>query len=122
MSDLAYLAPHVELLQVDGIAVLKLSGEFDLHAVGGLEEAFDSVAARSRRVVVDLTEVQFFDSTALGLGLGLRRLLLSEGGRLALVIGGREALRVFQISGLDRIFTLAPTLEDALRLVSANGR
>jgi anti-sigma B factor antagonist len=72
-------------------------------------------------VVVDLSEVQFFDSTALALVLGLRRRLLSIGGRLALVVDGHEAVRVFEISGLDRIFVLARTLEEALRLVQGGG-
>jgi anti-sigma B factor antagonist len=111
------ITPRVDVRQVDDVEIVSLSGEFDLHAADALGEAFDTASARSRLVVVDLSEVRFFDSTALGLVVGLRRRLLSAGGRLALVIDGREALRVFQISGLDRIFCLTRSLEEAMALV-----
>ena len=112
------LAPRAERRQVDGVNVVSLSGEFDLHAADQLAEAFESAGASSRLVVVDLSDVRFFDSTALGLVLGLRRRLLSVGGRLALVIDGREAVRVFEISGLDRIFSLSRTVDEAVALVN----
>ena len=112
------ITPRVEERQVDGAVVVSLSGEFDLYAADELAVAFERTSANSRLVVVDLSEVQFFDSTALGLVLGLRRRLLNIGGRLALVIDGREALRVFEISGLDRIFSLSRTVDEAVALVS----
>jgi anti-sigma B factor antagonist len=121
VPNLDVITPRVELRELDGVEVVRLSGEFDLYAAEELEHAFDPLIARSRLVVVDLSEVQFFDSTALALVLGLRRRLLSIGGRLALVVDGHEAVRVFEISGLDRIFVLARTLEEALRLVQGGG-
>jgi anti-sigma B factor antagonist len=122
VHPLEAVTPRVVSRQVDGVDVVSLSGEFDLHAADELGEAFERASARSRLVVVDLSEVQFFDSTALGLVLGLRRRLLTTGGRLALVIDGREALRVFEISGLERIFSLARTVDEAIALVGGGGR
>jgi anti-sigma B factor antagonist len=121
VHPLEAITPRVESRQVDGVDVVSLSGEFDLSAAENLADAFERTSARSRLVVVDLSGVQFFDSTALGLVLGLRRRLLNIGGRLALVIDGREALRVFQISGLDRIFALSRTVDEAVALVKGNG-
>jgi anti-sigma B factor antagonist len=121
VHPLEAITPRVESRQVDGVDVVSLSGEFDLSAAESLADAFERTSARSRLVVVDLSGVQFFDSTALGLVLGLRRRLLNIGGRLALVIDGREALRVFQISGLDRIFALSRTVDEAVALVKGNG-
>jgi anti-sigma B factor antagonist len=112
------ITPRVDVRHVDAVEIISLGGEFDLHAADELGSAFETASARSRLVVVDLSEVRFFDSTALGLVLGLRRRLLSAGGRLALVIDGREALRVFEISGLDRIFCLTRSLDDAVALVN----
>jgi anti-sigma B factor antagonist len=112
------ITPRVDVRHVDAVEIISLGGEFDLHAADELGLAFDAASARSRLVVVDLSEVRFFDSTALGLVLGPRRRLLSAGGRLALVIDGREALRVFEISGLDRIFCLTRSLDDAVALVN----
>jgi anti-sigma B factor antagonist len=121
VHPLEAITPRVESRQVDGVDVVSLSGEFDLSAAENLADAFERTSARSRLVVVDLSGVQFFDSTALGLVLGLRRRLLNIGGRLALVFDGREALRVFQISGLDRIFALSRTVDEAVALVKGNG-
>jgi anti-sigma B factor antagonist len=115
------LLPSIESEHRDGVDIVRLSGEFDLSAADLLQQAFDGVDSRSRLVVVDLSEVRFFDSTALGLVVGLRRQLLSSGGRLALVVDGPEAVRVFQISGLDRIFSLTRSLDEAVALLSDSG-
>lgn len=113
-TDHRAVEPTVERDHRDGIEIVRLGGEIDLYAADRLAQALDTAARRSDLVVVDLLGVRFFDSTALGLLLQLRRRLLALGGNLVLVVDGREAQRVFKITGLDRVVTLVPTLDDAL--------
>lgn len=111
------LEPTVARSHRDGVEIVHLGGEIDLYAADVLSQALEAAARRSDLVVVDLLGVRFFDSTALGLVLQLRRRLLAVGGNLVLVVDGHEAQRVFRISGLDRIVTLVPTLDEALAAV-----
>ena len=113
------LQPRVEREHRDGVEIVHLAGEIDLYAADELAQALDAAARRSDLVVVDLLNVRFFDSTALGLVLQLRRRLLGGGGNLVLVVDDHEAQRVFRITGLDRVVTLLPTLEEALKAVRA---
>ena len=106
--------PTVERDQRDGVEIVRLAGEIDLYAADMLAQALDAASRRSDLVVVDLGGVRFFDSTALGLLLQLRRRLLAVGGNLVLVVDGRESQRVFRITGLDSVVTLVATLDEAL--------
>jgi len=91
--------------------VVAVAGELDLHTAAELESALDE-ADRNGRVVVDLTQVTFLDSTALGVLLRASR--RREHDPLDLVVDGSEVRRVFEITGLDRRFTFARSIEEAL--------
>jgi anti-anti-sigma factor len=86
-------------------AVIRLSGEFDLHNVNELAAVVDRLA-NAHAVVVDFTNVTFIDSTVLGCLVRLSRGLASRGG---LVIYGPtpNVRRAFSVSGLDRYFAIA---------------
>jgi anti-anti-sigma factor len=116
-SAVTDLQPRVERDSRGGVEIVRLGGEIDLYAAEGLSAALEEAAAASDLVVVDLLDVRFFDSTAVGLVLELRRRLLGVGGNLVLAVDGLETQRIFRITGLDRILTLAPTLDAALAAV-----
>jgi anti-sigma B factor antagonist len=119
--DRAAFAPRIELERRGDVEIVHLGGEIDLYAADSLAEALEAARQRSEFIVVDLTAVRFVDSSALGVILEHRRLLLGLGGGLVLVVDGAEAERIFHVTGLDRIFPLAHTLEEALEDVR-NGR
>jgi anti-sigma B factor antagonist len=66
------------------------------------------------RIVVDLSEVEFMDSTTLGVLIEARTRLANRKGFL-LAAPGLETRRALQISGLDRHFSVHDTVEDALK-------
>lgn len=115
---LASLVPSFELVSVDGVCVVEAAGEIDFYAGGELESALAEARAWSRSVVVDLSEVTFVDSTALGRLLAFDRQLASAGGSLALVLGGREVARALELTRLDRILQTAPSREEAVAVVA----
>ena len=94
--------------------VVRLTGELDLYNAQALRKALlECVERKPARLVVDLAEVTFIDSTALGALIEARSRLGSKDG-FVLATPGLEARRALEISGLDRHFEVRETLEDAL--------
>jgi anti-sigma B factor antagonist len=95
--------------------VLDLVGELDLYNAPALREALGAVLAeRPERVVLDLRDVTFLDSTVLGVLVEAGR-ELGDDGSLALVGVRPETRRALDVSGLLRRFRLHATVEEALR-------
>jgi anti-sigma B factor antagonist len=94
--------------------VVKLGGELDLYNAPQVRETLLKVCANSpERVVVDLSEVEFIDSTALGVLIEARRQLTNN--RAFLLAGpALETRRALEISGLDRHFTVHDSVSEAL--------
>jgi anti-sigma B factor antagonist len=94
--------------------VISLAGELDLYNAGKVREALvEACGGSPERVVVDLGEVEFMDSTALGVLIEARTRLTNR--RAFLLAGpGVETRRALQISGLDRHFTVHDTVSEAL--------
>jgi anti-sigma B factor antagonist len=65
-------------------------------------------------VVVDFTDTTFIDSTTLGVLVGGVKRLRANDGQLALVCSDRNITKIFEITGLDRVFAIYPTREAAL--------
>lgn len=99
----------------DGSFVLALAGDLDLHTAPALQEELAALVRRDARlVVVDLTAVEAIDSTAIGLLLGILRQQRERGAELLLVAADPRVLRPLRTLGLDRVFTIAPTLAEAV--------
>jgi anti-sigma B factor antagonist len=94
--------------------VVSLEGDIDLASAPTLKSALlELLHDGHRQFIVDLTKVGHLDSTGLGVLVGLRRRLADQG-RLAIAGSPRNALRVFQITGLDARFEMFSTLDGAL--------
>ena len=111
VSDLTVQSERLD----EGAHLITLAGELDLYSVDGFRAALDdALDDGAERVVVDLTHVDFIDSVALGvLANGMKR-LRSSGGGLGVVSGNPQIVRVFEITGLDRMLVLARSLDEAL--------
>jgi anti-sigma B factor antagonist len=100
--------------RVAGHLVLEVAGEIDVYTAPQLRERLISlVDGGERHVVVDLGRVEFLDSTGLGVLVGALKRLRGAGGELFLVCGQERLLKIFRITGLDRVFTLYPTVAAA---------
>jgi anti-sigma B factor antagonist len=106
--------PIREVVEQDGAVVVRLAGELDLYNAEVVRDALTEAAEREpERVVVDLGEVSFLDSTALGVLIEARGKLANRRSFL-LAAPGLEARRALEVSGLDRHFELHETVEGAL--------
>jgi anti-sigma B factor antagonist len=99
----------------NGTYVVTVSGELDLHTVGRLEQELEQATALGAdRVAIDLGAVTFMDSTALGAIVRAQRALRLGAGELALVSDDPRVVRLFAITGLDRVMRLRPSLLEAI--------
>lgn len=98
-----------------GAAVVKVSGEVDVATAPRLREQIVSlVADGEQRIVCDLQAVDFLDSTGLGVLVGALKRTRSHGGDLVLVCTQRSLLKVFEITGLTRVFELHDSVDAAV--------
>jgi anti-sigma B factor antagonist len=94
--------------------VLDVVGEVDVYSAPALRDRIAELLESSQpSLVVNLCDVSFLDSTGIGtLVAGLNR-AVQLGGTLSLVCDHDRILKLFRITGLDAVFTIHPTLEDA---------
>jgi anti-sigma B factor antagonist len=99
----------------DGAAVVvSLAGELDLYNAADVREALLAACAdEPQRLVVDLADVTFIDSTALGVLIEARSRLENKRA-FVLAAPGLETKRALEISGLDRHFTVHDSVASAL--------
>jgi anti-sigma B factor antagonist len=99
----------------DGTPVLSVAGEIDLLSCPELAQAVSrSITERGvDRLVLDLTETSFIDSSSLGVLIGAHRKLAQRGGGLVVVCPRGPMAKTFAITGLDGLFTMAGTVEQA---------
>ena len=106
--------PVLSIERQGGACVVRLAGELDLYNANGVRQAlFDACADRPERLVVDLGEVDFVDSTALGVLIEARTKLTNKRAFM-LAAPGLETRRALEISGLDRHFSVHDSVPAAL--------
>jgi anti-sigma B factor antagonist len=101
---------------VDGVRLLEVFGELDLASAPSLCTRLDAARAeRVRRIVVDLTGVDFCDSTGLRALMGASTELRHAGGRLAVALLPAGAVaRLFDVAGIRESLPTFDTQAEAL--------
>ena len=98
----------------DAGVVVRLAGELDLYNAEDVRGALlECCAEGPGRLVVDLSEVTFIDSTALGVLIEARS-RMTDRRAFMLASPGLETRRALEISGLDRHFNIHASVDDAL--------
>ena len=95
--------------------VVVLGGEVDLYTAPELkQELHRLVGEGATRIIVDMSETTFIDSTTLGVLLSVVKRVRPEGGAVVLVCPDRNVKRIFEITLLDRVFAIVDTRDEAL--------
>ena len=98
----------------DGLGLIELSGEVDLYTAPRFkDELIALVDDGVVNVVIDLSQVSFIDSTALGVIISGVKRLHERDGRLRIVAASRPVVRILDITGLDKVLTIFDTSEAA---------
>ena len=96
--------------------VVEVGGEIDVYTAPRLRDKItELVGAGVYDLVIDMEAVEFLDSTGLGVLVGGLKKVRAHGGSLRLVCTQERLLKIFRITGLAKVFTMHPTLDEALR-------
>ena len=97
------------------VSVVSARGEVDVFSAPDLDTELDAlIAAGSARLVVDLSDVAFLDSTGLGVLVKALKHAREAGGWLHLVVTSDRIRKIFEITGLDASIPIFDTAQDAI--------
>jgi anti-sigma B factor antagonist len=99
---------------VDAATVIHVGGDLDVYTAPRLKEVLDDAMVGGGRLVLDLSEVHFIDSTALGVLVGTHQETQSNNGEFHLVVEDPFLLKIFHITGFDGVFSIFPQVADAI--------
>ncbi|HTX84871.1 MAG TPA: STAS domain-containing protein [Streptosporangiaceae bacterium] len=100
---------------VGGVPVVVTPEEIDITNAAALRAALLGAAAHGRgTLVVDMSGTQFCDSSGINVLVRAHQRAKAEGGELLLVLPATTVMRVFRITGVDRMIPSFPSLEEAL--------
>ena len=97
------------------VSVVGARGEVDVFTAPDLDAELDAlIADGNARLVVDLSDVAFLDSTGLGVLVKALKHARENGGWLHLVITSDRIRKIFEITGLDASIPIFDTAQDAI--------
>jgi anti-sigma B factor antagonist len=109
---------NIDLRTADGgeTLVFKLRGSLDLATAPTVRAALvDATEKGDHNLIVDLTQLEFLDSTGLGVLIGAHRRTAERNGTFRLVINDGPISRLLNITGLIAVFAVYHSLDDARR-------
>lgn len=102
----------VSTRKTDGSIVVAVSGELDVFTAPDFETALQElISAGDTNLVLDLTDVDFLDSTGLGVMVKALKWAREGGGSLRVVATHERIVKVFRITGLDDVMALSDRVE-----------
>ena len=105
----------LDVKERNGWAVLSVQGEVDVYTAPQFrEQLIELVDQGQRSILVDLEGVEFLDSTGLGVLVGGLKRLRSHDGDLLLVCTQSRILKVFEITGLTKVFSIFDSVDAAV--------
>jgi anti-sigma B factor antagonist len=102
----------------DDAYLISLSGEVDLYTAPEFkQQLLEVVGQGGKNVIVDFSDTTFIDSTTLGVLVGGVKRLRPNGGQLSLVCSDRNITKIFEITGLDKVFPIYETRNEAVEQI-----
>jgi anti-sigma B factor antagonist len=102
------------------VPIVAVSGEVDVYSAPALKDKISELIGTGQHtLIVDLGNVTFLDSTGLGVLVEARTATAEAGGVLPLVCSQERILKLFTITGLDGVFSIHPTVGDAVAQLRA---
>jgi anti-sigma B factor antagonist len=98
--------------------VIALSGEVDLYTAPEFkQQLLEVISQGGKEVIVDLSDTTFIDSTTLGVLVGGIKRLRPNGGQLSLVCSDRNITKIFEITGLNKVFPMYESRVEAVERI-----
>ena len=98
-----------------GRTVIEVAGEIDVYTAPKLREKIATLVEEGvYDIVIDLERVEFLDSTGLGALIGGLKRVRNHDGSLSLVCTRERLLKLFRITGLNKVFDIHPDIDSAI--------
>lgn len=95
-------------------AALEVAGEIDVYASPSVKEAINGLIDKNfTNLIISLEEVRYIDSTGLGVLIGALKKIREKDGKVLIVCGNPQLKKIFNITGLVRIFSMYETMAEA---------
>jgi anti-sigma B factor antagonist len=93
---------------------MHVGGDLDVYTAPQLRAALDEVGLEGKTIILDLSEVHFIDSTALGMLVATLQESRGNSGMIRLVMDDPYLLKIFRITGFDGLFSIYPDVAGAV--------
>lgn len=103
-----------EISEHEGCVIVALEGDVDLDRAPEVRSELLDCVGRGRDVLVDLSRVGYIDSSGIASLVEALQSAAKNGTALALIAVSAEALKVFKLARLDKVFSIYPDLDAAL--------
>ena len=101
--------------EASGYTVIAVGGEIDVYTAPRLrEKLIGLVESGSYHLIVDMEGVEFLDSTGLGVLVGGLKRVRAHDGWIDLVCTQSRILRIFRITGLNKVFSIFDSIAAAV--------
>lgn len=98
----------------DEVLEIKLMGEIDHHSAVSVRADIDGLIfdLRPKKVVLDLSEISFMDSSGLGLIMGRYALIKDFGGNLSLRAPTVAVMKILTLAGMERMIKIEKSIKE----------
>ena len=101
------------------VPIIDLVGEVDAYTSARFREAMvDLIEAGAANLIVSMMKVEYIDSSGLGALVGGLKRSSEQGGRIVIVCDNPQIRKVFEITGLEKVFPLYDVEDDAVRALA----
>lgn len=115
MNDFKGVVLHTHIGEAGGLPVIELEGEIDLSTSPVFKEkVYEIIDSGKNSIIVDLNGLDFMDSTGLGVLVGALKKTRMEGGDIKLICDKSNIIKVFTLTGLDKVFCIYDNLQRCL--------
>ncbi|MDP8299663.1 MAG: STAS domain-containing protein [Candidatus Tantalella remota] len=106
---------QINMEDMNGVTIVRMNGDIDINSAPDVKKSFDTtVSEKKDKVVINLKEVGYVDSSGLATLVEILKNLRSYGGKLKLTNLSAKVKGLFEITKLDKLFDIVPEEEDAV--------
>ena len=103
-----------DITEREGTVIVRFSGDVDLQSSPEARKILLECVARRMPVLVDLSRVDYIDSSGIASLVESLQTARKSGGNLFIVSASEAALKVIELARLDKVFTICNTIDDAI--------
>ncbi|MFP4457842.1 MAG: anti-sigma factor antagonist [Clostridia bacterium] len=98
---------NVQVLKEDkNSVVIKVSGEIDVYNIGEFKEAIKTLYQESRSITIDTSDLDFLDSSGLGILIDLSKRMMENGKSIELINPPDHIMKLLSTTGVDSIINV----------------